>query len=112
MNVNGGGYGQNLLFGVGADPSTIESGMVQEFYTKEQPNYPEYGVPTPDMSNFESWGHFSQLVWKGTTHVGCYTKTDCGFGGEEVQNGNTVCNYGPPGNMGGEYGANVLPASS
>jgi len=64
------------------------------------------------MSNFENWGHFSQVVWKGSKNVGCYT-ADCskngikGLEGYNIAPYFTVCNYYPPGNMGGEYGANI-----
>ena len=46
-------------------------------------------------SNFNKVGHYTQMVWKSTTHVGCGIAT-CG---------NfiiIVCNYDPPGNMLGE----------
>lgn len=58
-----------------------------------------YGEANPDMTNFEKWGHFSQIVWKGTKEVGCYTKV-C----NSLQNVDsdgpipfTVCNYSPAG---------------
>jgi len=47
-------------------------------------------------------GHFTQLVWKGTTAMGCGTSS---CGGLEIY----VCNYAPAGNVQGEYRANVLP---
>jgi len=59
-----------------------------------------YGKASPDMSNFENWGHFSQVVWKDTKSVGCYTQA-CPNGLENVGEGVgkhfTVCNYSPPG---------------
>ncbi|KAF8851224.1 hypothetical protein BDZ45DRAFT_750888 [Acephala macrosclerotiorum] len=30
-----------------------------------------YGLLTLDMMTFSGWGHFSQVVWKGSTTVGC-----------------------------------------
>lgn len=33
----------------------------------------------PSFSNFENWGHFTQLVWKTSTSVGC-SATLCGAG--------------------------------
>lgn len=48
-------------------------------------------------------GHFTQVVWKGTTKVG--------FGYAQSQSGDeyVVAEYDPPGNYEGEYEDNVLP---
>ena len=32
-----------------------------------------YDQGTLDMSNFEAWGYFSQIVWKNSTRIGCTT---------------------------------------
>jgi uncharacterized protein YkwD len=50
-------------------------------------------------------GHFTQVVWKGTTQLGCASAT-CANGWEIW-----VCNYDPPGNVQTMYEANVLPTS-
>lgn len=89
----------------------------------------DYGKDSPDMTNFKDWGHFSQLVWKETEKVGCYSKF-CPAGTlSSYGSWFTVCNYYPPGmtcslglyikapcanttssgNMGGAYAKNVLP---
>lgn len=80
--------------------------------------FPGYGSDSVDMSNFEKWGHFSQMLWQITQKVGCYTytcspagappldcnpstgqsyleNTGCGNGGMNAIF--TVCNYSPPG---------------
>lgn len=41
-------------------------------------------------------GHYTQVVWKASTHVGCAVSKTCG-GGTFV-----ACNYGPPGNYIGQ----------
>lgn len=42
-------------------------------------------------------GHYTQIVWKTTTHVGCALKK----GGDQYEV--LVCQYSPPGNVIGEY---------
>ncbi len=65
-------------------------------------------VDERDDYDFESGGfsmetgHFTQVVWKGTERVGCAT-LECD--GLDLW----VCNYDPPGNVRGGYGANVGP---
>ena len=96
----GGGYGQNIAAGVAAD--NITAIITNLFYNGEVGWYDGlYGQAQPSMSNFDHWGHFSQIVWKGTTQVGCYTK-DCSGQGLANTGGNvspyfTVCNYKSPG---------------
>merc|ERR1712183_940254 len=48
-------------------------------------------------------GHFTQVVWKGTTKVGLAV-SDCGK--------YIVANYKCPGNMMGDFAKNVLPPGS
>jgi len=74
------------------------------FYNGEVNSYTYYGGE-PDTSTLHAWGHFSQIVWKDTESVGCYT-TDCsanGLGnispGSGIRPFFTVCNYGPPGKL-------------
>lgn len=58
-----------------------------------------YGTNSPSMALFESWGHFTQIVWKASTHVGCATVTCPKLGNVDssVAEPFTVCNYSPAG---------------
>lgn len=90
-------YGENLYAG-----GDLVAGI--DFFYDEKSQYPGPYGSEPSMANFGAWGHYSQLLWKGTTGVGC--------GCADYQAGQyqkvLVCNYEPPGNFGGAYGANVL----
>lgn len=97
--TDGGGYGQNIAAGLAAD--NITAIITELFYNSEVSAFNGlYGQAQPDMSNFGSWGHFSQIVWKGTSKVGCATQY-CSKGlanvGPYTPPYFTVCNYGPPG---------------
>lgn len=60
------------------------------------PSY--YGQDTPDMGNFESWGHLSQLVWADSTGLGCAVQfCPRGTAYDNLDAWFTVCNYSPPG---------------
>ena len=107
--TNGGGYGQNIA--AGTPPDQVSAVITNLFYNGEVNWYDSlYGEAQPDMTNFEHWGHFSQIVWKDTSHVGCATK-HCpgGLGnvGSDVAPYFTVCNYKSPGNFADEYGKNI-----
>lgn len=94
--IGGGGYGQNLAGG--SDPAHIGGSITERLYNMEMELYKDlYGQDSPDMSNFENWGHFSQIVWKSTKSVGCYTQS-CpnGVAPYDIK-WFTVCNYSPPG---------------
>lgn len=115
----GGGYGQNIA--AGNAPGNISAILTNAYYNDELPLFleaiGEFGKNSPDMSNFEKWGHVTQMLWKDTSSFACYTATcsppgadaqacdgsgqsylknvSCGNGGTPAYN--TVCNYYPPG---------------
>ncbi|KAL6761456.1 CAP domain-containing protein [Haematococcus lacustris] len=61
-----------------------------------------YGAPGFGMST----GHFTQMVWKGTTQLGCASAmSKCSS--RTIY----VCRYSPPGNVQGAFRSNVLPAT-
>ncbi|KAH8704026.1 CAP domain-containing protein [Talaromyces proteolyticus] len=102
-------YGQNIAYGV--DMTEVNKIITDMMYNDEMMYYQDlYGQANPDMSNFEHWGHYSQIVWVNTQSVGCATVT-CSPLAESGSNDAlpfTVCDYYPAGNYGGEYADNVL----
>lgn len=75
--------------------------ITNAMYNGEIGFYPgPYGQDNIDTSNFSRWGHYSQLVWRDTTSVGCAT-TYCPQGlanaGRNIPPYFTVCNYYPSG---------------
>lgn len=117
--AGGGGFGQNIAAGAPAD--NVTSVISDLFYNGEIDNYSGlYGQATPDNINddtaFDGYGHYTQIVWKGTNAVGCATVDCTGHGngpqglgnvGSDVPPFFTVCNYSPPGNYLGEFADNV-----
>lgn len=92
------GYGQNIAYGV--DSSEVDKIITDMMYNDEMMYYQDlYGQASPDMSTFEHWGHFSQIVWVNSASVGCATVT-CSPLAEAYSTDPlpfTVCNYFPAG---------------
>lgn len=93
------GYGQNIGYGVSAD--NIGSMITGMMYNDEMEDYPGYGQASPDMKHFDDWGHFSQIVWNGTTKVGCVTVVcqNLGNAASSEPLPFTVCNFSPAGKL-------------
>ncbi|OAL40605.1 hypothetical protein AYO20_00341 [Fonsecaea nubica] len=110
--VNGGGYGQNIGAGYPGTPLGMGQFVTEGLYNSEVNNYVAYGTE-PDVSTVGLWGHFTQIVWKASTAVGCYTADCTGSSGGLVNAGPpispffTVCNYAPAGNLIGSFAQNV-----
>lgn len=90
------GQGENLWMGTrGAfSPEQMVEGWLSER------RYYRHGV-FPHVSRTSNWadvGHYSQIIWRGTTHVGCAIRSGRG-------NDYLVCRYAPHGNV---YGRSVV----
>lgn len=96
---SGSGYGENIAWATG---NISESAVVKLWYDEE----PLYDYNNPGFSS--NTGHFTQVVWKGTTEIGCGFKSGCTTGWANVW----VCQYNPPGNYIGQFTANVFPPNS
>ncbi|KAK2593942.1 hypothetical protein QQS21_008349 [Conoideocrella luteorostrata] len=116
MKQGGGGYGQNLASQGSSgniDNLKVKSaaqGVTDMWYNGEAGNYNSfYGMSNPPSNvPLGDFGHFTQLVWKSSKKVGCATVKCPGGSVLSLPAWYTVCNYQPPGNYGGQYGANVL----
>lgn len=82
-------YGENLFIGTLGYYGVADAVRAWE---KEKSLY--HGAPLTS-SNWYPSGHYTQLVWKNTSHIGC-AKAECG------SNVIVVCNYDPPGNVLGQ----------
>jgi Cysteine-rich secretory protein family len=103
-------YGENLSFGI---PGRSGQEAIDGWYCEGDDfdyNNPKliFGtmhgcgkVGNPDGVN----GHFTQVVWKSTTALGC-AKATCSLGG--VSGTLWACEYKPPGNDSSLVGQNVL----
>ncbi|KAH8776729.1 CAP domain-containing protein [Diaporthe sp. PMI_573] len=87
---SGGPYGENLALGCHELTGCVGLwGDEREQYDYDDPGFSE------------ETGHFTQLVWKNTTAVGCGSRL-CGTRGWYL-----VCEYWPRGNVIGQFGEQV-----
>eukprot|EP00927_Polykrikos_kofoidii_P082958 TRINITY_DN8386_c0_g1_i1.p1 TRINITY_DN8386_c0_g1~~TRINITY_DN8386_c0_g1_i1.p1 ORF type:complete len:1843 (-),score=334.00 TRINITY_DN8386_c0_g1_i1:58-5586(-) len=98
-NIGGFEYvGENIVWG----RNMVGSPGVDQWYSEILTTTNQEG--TIDETNetlLNHVGHFSQVIWKESTEVGCGTSGML-----------LVCQYGPGGNKMGQYKFNVLPKST
>ncbi|KAK4553037.1 hypothetical protein LTR86_009961 [Recurvomyces mirabilis] len=94
---SGGPYGENLAEGYDSPVPAIDAWAGEE-------NRYNYAKP----KFHESTGHYTQLVWQNTTSVGCGAVQCNSDSSDGVKGWMMVCEYFPPGNVGGQYRQQVL----
>ncbi|CAF0915148.1 unnamed protein product [Rotaria sordida] len=94
------GYGENLYMSSSSVPLANLHGneATQAWYDEIE----DYDFSRPGFSG--ATGHFTQIVWKGSTQLG--VGIAFGNGGRRAI---VVCNYDPPGNYMGQFSQNVAP---
>ena len=101
------GVGENLYASYSTnaaiDAETLARGAVQAWYDEVV----DYNYNAPGFSG--NTGHFTQVVWKASTEVGCgAAQGTTTFDGTEYTALYVVCQYLAPGNRLGDFPANVL----
>lgn len=87
-----GPYGENLAEGYATPVLAIDAWANEE---------KKYDYEKPKFS--ESTGHYTQLVWKNTTAVGCGAVQCSNDASNGVQGWYLVCEYSPAGNVAGQF---------
>lgn len=102
------GSGENLFVSYTTEnsiaPDTLANSTMQNWYEKE---VSQYNYDSPGFSQIT--GHFTQVVWKSTTQLGCGTAKGTKTLGDQTYNAfYVVCNYAPAGNVSSQFPTNVL----
>lgn len=111
--------GQNL-FATSGTAFNVSGGIIDGWYNNEIIFMEGYwGSESIPDTVFHQVGHFTQMVWKGSSRVGCGSFDCDSSGGLKDEAGNllqmgkyTVCDYGDAGNVVGAFAANVVPPTT
>jgi glioma pathogenesis-related protein 2 len=94
------GDGENLAYTTNPDLAASLAWAVKAWYDEVQ----YYNYASPGFSS--QTGHFTQVVWKASARLGCYARRCAGMAsGRDASY--VVCHYAPPGNVQGQFAANV-----
>ncbi|KAF3342049.1 pathogenesis-related protein 1-like protein [Carex littledalei] len=88
---SGGQYGENLFMG----SSTSYTGVDAVNLWVNEKQYYDYNTNT--CASGETCGHYTQVVWRHSTQLGC-ARVECDNNAGVF----IICSYNPPGNYNGE----------
>ncbi|URD90676.1 Pathogenesis-related protein [Musa troglodytarum] len=86
----GGPYGENLFWGAGSDFTAADA--VNSWVGEKQ----YYDYDSNSCADGQVCGHYTQVVWRYSTAIGC-VRVQCDSGAIFI-----ICNYNPAGNIVGE----------
>ncbi len=101
------GAGENLYVYYTTGPSIAADALANQALKSWYDEGVNYNYDKPGFS--PATGHFTQVVWKSSTQLGCGASK-----GTKTMNGKVfnafyvVCQYAPAGNIAGQFPANVL----
>lgn len=94
-----GGLGENLH--ASAPPSAAQSAAASSWASE----FANYSYGSNSCAAGQQCGHYTQMVWRNTTQLGCgiaNCSTNSPFGSSFPNWTIVVCNYSPPGNYNGQ----------
>ncbi|TVU40947.1 hypothetical protein EJB05_14433, partial [Eragrostis curvula] len=87
-------YGENIYVGGAGKAWTAADAMASWM---EEKQYYDHGSNTCSAPKGPEWcGHYTQVVWRNSTAIGC-ARVDCSNGGVFI-----ICSYNPRGNWKGQ----------
>jgi len=93
------GYGENIYLGWGSQTGSSAANGASTMWAEEMERVDEDGswacIGTGNSDT--TCGHYSQMVWRDTTEIGCAVTTGCELWGHTWTM--VFCEYNPAGNM-------------
>jgi uncharacterized protein YkwD len=100
------GVGENIYASYTSEASVDANALGTDAVTDWYDEVKNYDYANPGSSG--NTGHFTQVVWKGSTQLGCGAAQGIAtINGTRYNAFYVVCQYSPPGNVQGAYRDNV-----
>jgi glioma pathogenesis-related protein 2 len=101
------GIGENLFVLHTTAPAINSSNLAKHAVKSWYDEASLYNYNSPDFSH--QTGHFTQIVWKDSTQIGCGISQGAStIKGTRYNSFYVACHYNPPGNVMRQFASNVL----